>query len=59
MTMSETYQADADVIQGGRSIRRNPALLAAFMAPRPPTEDCVWHTLSWWSNITSGGRWVC
>jgi hypothetical protein len=39
--MSETYQADADVIQGGRSIRRNPALLAAFMAPRPPTEDCV------------------
>jgi hypothetical protein len=32
---------NADVIQGGRCIRRNAQQLAALMAPRPPTEDCV------------------
>jgi hypothetical protein len=32
---------NADVIQGGRCIRGNAQQLAALMAPRPPTEDCV------------------
>ena len=41
-TMSDTYQANADPIQGARAIRTNPALLAALMSPptaAPSSDD--------------------
>ena len=38
MADDQDYPANADVIQGGRSIRRNPALLAALASP-PITDD--------------------
>ena len=40
--MSDTYQANADPIQGARAIRTNPALLAALMSPptaAPSSDD--------------------
>ena len=39
--LDDPAMQNADVIQDGRSIRRSRQQLAALMAPRPPTEDCV------------------